>query len=340
MKIHILFDFQAGASGGGNQFLKALKQYFEKKNTYCDDVNKADAIVFNSHHKLKYSLNLKQKYPKKLFIHRIDGPITLTRDTENFDYELYQFNNYIADATIFQSEWSKQQNYKLGLSKQQFETTIINAPDISIFNKTDKQKFKSSGKIKIIATSWSPNIKKGFDVYKWLDNNLDFNKYEMTFCGNSPLEFKNIKHIQPLPSNELAKQLKQHDIYITATQKDACSNSLIEAMHCGLPAIALNDGGNPEIIKKGGELFNKKEEIPLLIKKIEEKYTFYTNNINLNNIEKTANMYFNFINSCFAETKAKTYKVKQLHTKNILYLKYIHWKFKILNELGKYINKK
>ena len=255
MNIHIIFNIQNKPTGGGNQFLKALKNYFVQINSYTENPNDADIFLFNSYQYIKNVIKLKKKYPDKLFAHRIDGPIRLySKMSDKRDDIINTTNKYIADATIFQSEWSKEQNLKLGLNRTAFDTTIINAPDKYIFNKTGKKEIDQSKKIRLIATSWSSNKSKGFSTYKWLDDNLDFSKYDMTFCGNSPVKFKNIKHILPLPEEKLAKQLKLHDIFITASQKDPCSNSLTEALHCGLPAIALNDGGHPEIIKNAGKL--------------------------------------------------------------------------------------
>lgn len=116
----------------------------------------------------------------------------------------------------------------------------------------------------------------------------------MTFVGNSPVEFDNITHISPKPSEELASILKNHDIFITGSEKDPCSNSLIEAMHCGLPAIALNSGGHPEIIGRGGELFNDFNSLVNSIKKVAKKYSNYQKSINLPSIDKVAKKYHKF----------------------------------------------
>ena len=53
----------------------------------------------------------------------------------------------------------------------------------------------------------------------------------------------------------------QHDLFITASIDDPCSNSLIEAMHCGLPSLVRNSGGHPEIVGEGGLLFNGIEDV-------------------------------------------------------------------------------
>jgi len=295
MKINIMFKFESGAWGGGNQFLKALKNYFIEQNIYEHDIKKANVILFNSHHKLDEIVSLKEQHPEKIFIHRVDGPIFKIRGRGlELDMELYKINSMVANGTIFQSEWSKEENYKQGMMSDN-NTTILNSPDPKIFNKIQKASFSKNRKTKLIATSWSNNMKKGFDVYKYLDDTLDFSKYEMVFIGNSPIKFKNIKWIKPLRSEKLAKQLKQHDIFITASQNDPCSNSLIEALHCGLPAIALNDGGHGEIIRTGGELFKKEKNIPEKITKIIEYYSTYQDNINMPSMNDVGNKYIEFI---------------------------------------------
>ncbi len=182
-------------------------------------------------------------------------------------------------------------------------------------------------------------MKKGFKVYKWLDENLDFNKYEMTFCGNSPIQFKNIKHIEPMPSKKLAKQLKQHDIYITASQNDPCSNSLIEALHCGLPAIALNSGGHPEIIQNAGELFNDEQEIPKLLDKISENYENYIRNIQILSIKTIAEQYLNFIKACYDDSKKYAKDYKKISFIAWLHLHYILLSYKFSNKIIELKNK-
>ena len=318
MKINIFLNIKAGPYGGGNQFLKALRDYFIEKKIYSENIEHADVILFNSHHQIKELIKIKQKYPKKVFIHRIDGPVFLIRkDNIVLDKLIYKVNTKIADASIFQSNWSKQKNRELGLKPNIFETTIINAPNPNIFNKENKIEFNKNRKIKIIATSWAANMSKGFETYQYLDKTLDFSKFEMTFCGNSPFKFKNIKHIAPLPSEKLAEQLKNHDIYITASKNDPCSNSLIEALHCGLPALGLNDGGHPEIIANSGLIFNKKEEITILFNEIINNYYLFENKINLPTMQDVGALYSNFIKGVYENTTK--HKKISIFTKANLY---------------------
>ncbi len=296
MKINFIFDIIDTPRGGGNQFLKSLKKYFIKNDQYTDDANLADVYLFNSYQYIEETIRIKHKFPDKLFIHRIDGPMRLyNKPGDKRDQITNYANKYLADATIFQSTWSKRKNLESGLIKNRFEKIIINAPDQEIFNPKGKKPFSSDRKISIVSTSWSANPMKGFDVYQWMDLNLDFSKYEMRFIGNSPLKFANVRIIPPLTSHDLADELKSSDIFITGSKNDPCSNSLIEAMHCRLPVIALNSGGHPEITRNGGELFNTTEEIPDLLERIVNNYKQYQNQIDLPTIETVGKHYADFI---------------------------------------------
>lgn len=342
MKIHILYTFIEGPYGGGNQFLKGLRDYLSSKRKYNIKSSNSEEILFNSmnytNKELKNLYQLRRK--GKILIHRVDGPILLYRGKDwQVDKEIYLLNQTLADATIFQSEWSRQENYKLGMKPNKFEIVIMNAPDPLIFNKNGKVPFSNKRKIKLIATSWSSNWNKGFETYKWLDEHLDFSKYKMTFIGNSPIEFKNIKHILPLSSTNLAKELKKNDIYITASKKDPCSNSLIEAMHCGLPSIGFRDGGHPEILKKGGELFDTPQEIPNLLTKIVKNYGKYQERIDLPLMKEVGKKYYQFMQEIYEKYKNGEYKPKTISRVKIIKLQSSLFKIRIIEKINRMLRK-
>jgi glycosyltransferase involved in cell wall biosynthesis len=296
VKVHILFEFKEGPWGGGNQFLKSLKKYLHSIGACDENVATAPVILFNSHQYIDKVVKARLSYPGKIFIHRIDGPICLySRPEDKRDNVVFAANRYLADATVFQSEWSRQQNHRLGLHQKSFETVIPNAPDPTIFNRRENKPFSTDRRTRLIATSWSPNWKKGFDVYQWLDENLNFNKYEMLFVGKSPVQFKNIRSISPLSSRDIAVKLKESDIFIFASPIEACSNSLLEALHCGLPAVGPNQSSTPELIGRGGETFSKLDEIPALLEKITADYHGYQTNICSLSIEEVGKRYYDFM---------------------------------------------
>ncbi|MFA6197915.1 MAG: glycosyltransferase family 4 protein [Patescibacteria group bacterium] len=296
MKIHIQYKFKDGPYGGGNQFLKALKRHLEQIGVYEADPWKADIVLFNSFpfdapwSDTQLIIKLKQK--GKTIIHRIDGPISGYRGHHIYiDKSIYQLNNVLADGTVFQSEFSQNENKKLGLKTKIFETVIYNAADPEIFHPRGRIVFDMNRKLKIIATSWSPNQNKGFAAYQWLDQHLDTKKYEMIFIGNSPTVFKRIKHIPPVDSYKLAEYLRQSDVYLSASMNDPCSNSLIEALQCGLPAIVLKSGGHPELIRDAGLTFNKPEETSTCLDIMSSQYERHQKAIVSPSIRSVVNQY-------------------------------------------------
>ena len=50
---------------------------------------------------------------------------------------------------------------------------------------------------------------KGFNYLSYIDKNLDFSKFEMSFIGNTPIKFKNIKIFRPMSPKNLQKKLKK-----------------------------------------------------------------------------------------------------------------------------------
>ena len=272
-KVNIYFSIKDTAWGGANQFLKALKQAFTEEGVYSNKHEDADIILFNSHQHFKEIKKIKRSYPGKLFVHRVDGPTRLYNTaSDGRDKIVYEMNQRIAGATVFQSDWSRQKNFDMGLKDDKPNAVITNAADPAIFN-TNHEKQKTE-KVEIISTSFSRNINKGFGLYQQLDHKLDYQKYNYTFVGNSPISFMNISNVGQKKSTELAALLKKSNIYITASKNDPCSNSLIEALSCGLTCFALKSGGHPEILGHKEEfLFSNIEE---LLKKIDLHNHQYT----------------------------------------------------------------
>lgn len=234
-----------------------------------------------------------------------------------------------------------EENFKLNMEKNKYETVIHNAPDKDLFNKNNKITFETKRKIRLITNSWSKNWNKGFKIYKYLDKNLDFSRYEMTFIGNSPIKFININRIRPLKSKELAEQLKQHDIFISAAKNESCSNALIEALACGLPSVVINSGSNAELVNNKDLIFHNEHDIIEKIEKIVRNYEFYQKNITLLNLEETGKMYYDFCNRIYEDFKKQKYYAKKTNILKYLKLQFLifFWEIKKFNLIN-YINQK
>ncbi|NMB47896.1 methyltransferase domain-containing protein [Candidatus Kuenenbacteria bacterium] len=314
LKIKILYDFQDGPWGGGNQFFQALRNEFRKLGIYEEELAKANCILFYSYQKLEEVIALKKKYPEKFFIHRLGEVFYYHRQGgwKIIDRATVIAANNLADGVVFNSKWLHQELAYLGFRNKNY-AIIGNCLDETFFN-NDRKKPPQGEKIKLIASSWSDNPNKGYTYYQYLDQQLDWSKYEMTFVGNSPIIFRNIKMLPPLPSVLLAKELKKHDIYITATKNDACSNAILEALACGLPVVALDSGGNREVIRNAGELFTDNQNMIRTIEAVVKNYQSYVNKIEFKGAGEIASEYIEQIEQWL---KNKPYRFKAISAHKI-----------------------
>jgi glycosyltransferase involved in cell wall biosynthesis len=202
-------------------------------------------------------------------VHRVDGPIGVYRGFDDgTDGLILELNRAFADATVFQSRYSLEKHADLGLDLRD-PVLIPNATDPAIFHPgADEQADPTGRRLRVIATSWSDNPRKGTDVLTWLDIHLDRDELEVTFAGRTDARFERIRAVGPLPSQELADLLREHDVYLAASRDDPSSNALLEALACGLPAAFLRSGGHPELVGEGGIGFESAEELPAVLQRL------------------------------------------------------------------------
>ena len=295
--LSIFHKFVPPPTGGGHQFLRALMVGAEERNLIVENnylARNSRACLFNSFNFDSQRLR-RLRRNNILYVHRVDGPVGIIRGREEgHDLNIFNLNREFADKTIFQSQFSLQKHIEMGFEFKNPQL-VLNAANPNIFHKNGHIPFSNNRKIRIIATSWSSNPNKGASVYTWLDEHLDWSQYEFTFVGNSPVTYKNIHSIPPVPSEELSILLRENDIYITASKNDPCSNSLIEALTCGLPALYLQSGGHPEIVGQGGLGFDSPEEIPNLLRTLSSDYTNYQSKINVPSLQQVVEKYLKIL---------------------------------------------
>jgi glycosyltransferase involved in cell wall biosynthesis len=77
--------------------------------------------------------------------------------------------------------------------------------------------------------------------------------------------------VQPLPSLGVADVLRAHDVYLAPSIDDPCSNALLEALACGLPAVFRRSGGHPELVGDAGIGFDAPEEVPAALARLRDE---------------------------------------------------------------------
>jgi glycosyltransferase involved in cell wall biosynthesis len=295
--LSIFHEFEPPPAGGGHQFLRAFVRQAEAHGLRIENntiSRTTRACLFNSFNFREQRLE-KMKRDSVLYVHRVDGPVDVYRGRDDgADRRIYAISKKIADKTIFQSRYSLEKHLELGMQFRE-PMVIMNAADPYIFHPRGKTSFSRDRKIRLIAVSWSNNLNKGAPVYQWLDEHLDWDRFEFTFVGQSQIAFKNIRMMPPVDSYKLASLLREHDVYITASKNDPCSNSLIEALTCGLPAVYLKSGGHPEIVNQAGVGFEAAEQIPELLEQVVHQYETFRSRISIPSIEEVSEQYLRIL---------------------------------------------
>ena len=317
MKVCIYYKTIDVPWGGGNQFLRALKQYLHKQGIYVtDNPNKdVDLILINGASSgayvgpSRYIMALKMRFGgsgtyidinkikalkeygftsrlrklcaskrDKKIVYRLDGYAAPHRGKMNKMDEIQLSLLNLVDYVIFQSQACVTVFSQVSQINVPFDI-VFNGVNHNIFNLDNKTYWSGSGKIKLFSCSWSPNLNKG---YKIIAEMSEIENVEVYFVGNWPdsVPPKNVRISPPMPQDQLANEYKKCDVLLFPSQNDACSNTILEALSCGLPVIYHNSGGNPEIASNYGVALG--DDIEATLEQMKADYWIFVNRIQQN----------------------------------------------------------
>jgi len=291
----LFHDFAPAPAGGAHQSLRALEGELRRRGVRIANNTLAPstrAVLFNSFNfDFDRLRTLARRASRARLVHRVGAVTSLYRGFDDgTDARVAAINRELADATIAISHATVDMYRSIGVELVH-PHVVYNPCDDAVFNSVGREPFSRERKTRVIATSWSDNPRKGGPTYAWLEEHLDWDRYEFTFVGNASEPLRRARHIPPVPSGELAALLRAHDVYVTATEHDAYSNALVEALSCGLPAIYLDSGGSAEAVKEAGFGFSDREEIPSLLDRLVDEYEDRQARISLPSLAEVADGY-------------------------------------------------
>ena len=297
------------ASGGGFRFLFNLKTALDSSLNYTS-IENAETLLFNSHHwgsQLRHLPSILNRRNYRIIL-RIDGPLHIARSSKLdilLDFCIYLFAYFFADGIIFQSSWSRSKFFQKFPSLPIANAVIHNGVNQSVFFASFKT---SSTPLSIVSTSWSPNPNKGFDRLSFLDQHLDFSRFNLSFCGNSPVSFDNINVLPPMSPNDLSLFYSSQHVYLQTSYVESCSNALLEAISSHLYPIVPSNSSHPELIPIYGSLYSSNDEILEILHQIISDQAFFCHNsasaqATYYNINNVASSYLQFANSTPISTK-------------------------------------
>ena len=232
-------------------------------------------------------------------LHRIVGPTCPRRgyDTKSDD-ECFRLNRQFATATVLPS--SSTYAEIVGRGYQPVSPVVVHhGADPDFFFPT-RESHSHSNKIRLIMTSPSDNSDYEMPFCRWLEQHLDWSRFELTFVGEYPARLERT-HVIPLaPSKQRADLLREHDIYVTASRYDARSAALIEAQACGLPALYRMDGGNLELVGHGGISFEGKNDCLVQLDRLANDYGSFRRLVQPPSLAKTVDAYLSLLRDLVA----------------------------------------
>jgi glycosyltransferase involved in cell wall biosynthesis len=289
----VFHDFVPPPSGGGNQFLAGLLRELERRGLHIE-VNRISghtpACLFNS---FNFDARRLHRFRRRgcRMVHRVDGPVGVYRGFDDgTDRHIVDLNDALADATVFQSRYSLDMHRELGFELRH-PVVIANAPDPGVFNTGGRARLPERGPIRLITTSWSDNPRKGAEVIAELERRLDPARYALTFVGRTTVRFERARMVPPVSSAEVARLLREHHVFVFASLNEACSNALLEALACGLPALYVDSGSNAEVVGDGGLPFTDAVEAAERLEELVEGWSGYQSAIRVPSLSDVADRY-------------------------------------------------
>jgi glycosyltransferase involved in cell wall biosynthesis len=252
--VAIFHEHAPPPSGGGHQFVRALSGELTRRGLAVEEnriSGRTPRCLFNS---FNFDLGRLERFVRDdvRMVHRVDGPIGVYRGFDDgTDSRIARTNAKLAHATVLQSRFSLEAHRRLGIALVD-PVVIVNAPDPAVFHPPAAREPTGERPVRVVAVSWSDNPRKGGDVLGALGATVDPDRFALTFVGRAPEDLVGWKLVPPVPSRELAELLRGQDCYVAPSLDDPCSNALLEALACGLPALYRRSGGHPELVGEAG----------------------------------------------------------------------------------------
>lgn len=162
-------------------------------------------------------------------------------------------------------------------NKKQDIFVIYNGIDINEFKEKVQKKKRKNEKLILISTGRLIE-RKGYEYL--IEAISKMKDVELRLIGKGDLENELREKARDLKSNveflgiinhsKIPTFLAEADVFVLPSLNEGMSNSILEAMACGLPIITTDTGGSEELIKGNGFLVKKESSGD--IKKVIKEY--------------------------------------------------------------------
>lgn len=255
MKIALPDSIDWNAQGGGWSF---CRNFLKSMQGNIVDYDQADIFFIPSASMVSREDVLKAKQDGKKIVLRCDNIIRNSRNRNTGMSRMRDFADW-ANLVVFQSEFAEELLNPFLKTEQ--GRVIYNSVDESIFNENNRVEGKNRYYYGKHSSDETKNWEMARVAYQGIQEDLpdailnlvgryDGNLQEYNFDFYNDEKFRYWGYISD--PQAMANIYKQSDYFIYTYFNDACSNSLIEALMCGVkiydPYNMANTGGTPEIL--------------------------------------------------------------------------------------------
>ena len=166
------------------------------------------------------------------------------------------------------TEWIHEEFQKSLLGQARDSTKILNPLQSRFFeNQEELTQSSNNMKVLIVAANLDDPTKGVWDVIYSLNRFLGNPNVEITMVGRHSNKLASIiseaNFTGPLDSRSVMQRMREHDVLLTPSLFENAGTVVAEAASQGLPTIAREVGGMPEMTNYGqtGYLFNTNEEL-------------------------------------------------------------------------------
>ena len=244
-----------GSWGGANQWTSQLVRFLKYNGWKVRfDLNGHADVIVMTHTGLSNATTFgweeverfKVRHPGVYCLHRINDN-DIRKETAEMD-TLLADSNRVADHTVFVSEWLRDHHAARWFDGSLSHSVITPGADPKFFHPIGNHLPKSGEPVRLVTHHWSDNWKKGFDVYRDIDELIAdrlSGKYELWVIGRWPsdLKWRSARTLGQASGEKLSSLLRQCHGYVSASRFEPGAMHVAEGLQCGLPLLYHRDSG-------------------------------------------------------------------------------------------------
>ncbi len=255
--IHIPFHQHGGYVGGIVTFMQNLRVYLDAHHyPYTETLETSNTLFFPVRYD-KHTLNLIKKSGGRI-IQRLDGIYHQKKHGNEYhalNQPIQEIYDQYADHIVFQSEYSRQQCFRMFEEKGKTTYSIVhNGVHKNTFTPKNTDSLQVQEKVRFITTGGFRNkdmLEPIIEALDQLESEFDF---ELTIVGpiqgDSVLPYvkrKYVRHIGERDGQQVSALLQKAHIFLYSIANPACPNSVLEAISTGLPVVGFDSGAMREL---------------------------------------------------------------------------------------------